>query len=215
MKTLAMVTQKGGTGKTTLAASLAVAAQEAGEQVYCIDMDPQGSLYGWGQQREAEGPGVDRAGPEQLTAALGTLAKARYTLVIIDTAGVDSAATAAAMRAADLALIPTRPSLLDIRASRPTMETLTRLGQPFAFVLNQCPPGRNSRPQDAAKALTLLGILAQPHLALRADHLDAVAQGLGVTEYASEGKAADEVRQLWAWAKKTMGGKRHGQAKKA
>jgi chromosome partitioning protein len=207
-----MVTQKGGTGKTTLAASLAVAAQDAGEKVFCLDLDPQASLYGWGEQREAETPPVDRSTPDKLTAALATLAKAGYTLAIIDTAGIDSAATAAAMRAADLSLIPTRPSLLDIRAARPTMNALARLGQPFAFLLNQCPPGRTSRPLDAAKALTLLGMLAQPHIAQRADHLDAIAQGLGVTELAPEGKAADEIRQLWAWAKKTMESNTRGKA---
>lgn len=213
MKTLAMVTQKGGTGKTTLAASLAVAAQEAGEKVFCIDLDPQGSLNGWGELREADAPSVDRSTPDKVAAALTALAKSGYTLAIIDTAGIDSAATAVAMRAADLSLIPTRPSLLDIRAARPTMDTLSRMGQKFAFVLNQCQPGRSTRPQDAAKALTLLGVLAQPHVAQRADHLDAIAQGLGVTEYAPAGKAADEIRQLWAWANKTMEKATHGKAK--
>jgi chromosome partitioning protein len=210
MKVLAMVAQKGGTGKTTLAASLAVAAQADGEQVFCIDLDPQGSLADWGAQRAAETPAVDRSTPDALAQALTSLTRAGYTLAIIDTAGVDSAATAAAMRAATLALIPARPSILDIKAARPTMAALERLGRQFAFVLNQCPPGRTMRPDDASKALRLLGVLAHPHLAQRADHLDAIAQGLGVTEFAPEGKAAEEVRQLWAWAKRTMEGTPHG-----
>jgi chromosome partitioning protein len=210
MKTLAFMTQKGGTGKTTLAASVAVAAQEAGERVYMVDLDPQGSLTAWHNRREADEPPVDKVTPDQLAAALKGLAKAGYTLAIIDTAGIDSAATSAAMNAADLSLIPARPSALDIEAARPTMSALMRLNRPFSFVLNQCPTGRTARPLDAAKALSLLGVLAQPFIAQRADHLDAVALGLGVTERDPTGKAAEEIRQLWAWSKKQMESKNNG-----
>ena len=140
------------------------------------------------------------------------MSTAGYTLAVIDTQGIDSAATAAAMRAADLSLIPARPSALDIEASRPTMAALSRLNRPFAFVLNQCPPGRTARPQDAGKALSLLGVLATPFIAQRADHQDALALGLGVTEHDASGKAADEVTALWQWIKRRMEGKSHGQA---
>lgn len=210
MKTLALMTQKGGTGKTTLAASLAVAAQEAGEQVYLIDLDPQGSLTSWGERREAETPPVDRVTPDKLATAIKGLKKAGFTLAIIDTAGIDSAATAAAMAVADLSLIPARPSALDIEAARPTMSALMRLNRPFAFVLNQAPSGRTARPVDAARALSLLGVLAQPFIVQRADHLDAIALGLGVTERDPQGKAAEEVRQLWTWANQRMEKTQHG-----
>lgn len=215
MKVIAFMTQKGGTGKTTLAASIGVAAQEAGERVFLIDLDPQGSLASWGERREADTPGVDRIGPDKLSAALMGLEKAGYTLAIIDTQGVDSPATAAAMRVADLSLIPAKPSALDLEASRPTFAALDRLKRPVAFVLNQCPPGRNARPQDAAKALSMLGVLALPFIGLRADHQDALAFGLGVTELEPDGKAADETRQLWQWIKRKVEGKAHGQASTA
>lgn len=205
MKVISLITQKGGTGKTTLAASLAVAAQEAGEKVYMIDLDPQGSLMSWGQRREADEPTVDQTTPAKLTAAIDGLRKLGFSLVVIDTAGIDTAASAAAMVVSDLALIPSRPSLLDIEAARPTMGALTRLNKPFAFVLNACPPGRSPRSADAAKALSLLNVLAQPFIATRADHMDAVALGLGVTERDPNGKAADEIRTLWAWVKKNLG----------
>ena len=211
MKVIAFMTQKGGTGKTTLAASVAVAAQQAGERVYLIDLDPQASLYSWGERRTADDPQVDKISPDKLTAALIGLDKAGYTLAVIDTQGVDTAATSAAMRAADLSLIPARPSALDIEASRPTMAALSRLGRPFAFVLNQCPAGRNARPQDASKALALLGVLATPFIAQRADHQDALALGVGVTEHDPHGKAADEICQLWQWIKKKVESKAHDQ----
>ncbi len=90
------------------------------------------------------------------------LRQAGYTLAVIDTQGVGKAATAAAMRSADLSLIPARPSALDIEAARPTMGSLARLDRSYAFIINQSPPGRSARTQDAFKALALLGVLAQP-----------------------------------------------------
>src|SRR5215212_3390753 len=158
MYSIALVTQKGGAGKSTLAACLAVAAQEAGERVFLVDMDPQGSLLGWGQARDAETPIVDTIAPMKLEAALATLAGNGYTLAIIDTAGADTAAAAAAMRAADLCLIPARPTAFDIRATERTRDALKTLGREYAFILNQCPPGpRNSRANDGARALELMG----------------------------------------------------------
>jgi chromosome partitioning protein len=212
MRVVTFVTQKGGSGKTTLAASVGVAAQEAGERVFLIDLDPQGSLSSWGERRQADLPAVDRTSPDKLRAALRGLDKAGYTLAIIDTAGVDSSASAVAMQDSDLALIPARPSALDIEAAKPTVGALARMGRPFAFVLNQVPPGRTSRPLDASKALGLLGVLALPFIVQRADHMDAIAFGLGVTEYDAQSKAAEEVRGLWVWIKRRMEGKNHGEA---
>ncbi|MCC0808708.1 AAA family ATPase [Methylobacterium sp. W2] len=211
MRTLTLVTQKGGAGKTTLAASLAVAAAEAGERVIALDLDPQGSLGTWGDMRTADAPAVDRIGPDQLgslAAILKALDGEGYTLAILDTAGVSSTGGNLAMQVADLALIPARPSRLDLHATMPTIETLMRLEMRdrFAFVLNQCPAGRSSRATEAANGLGMFGVLAEPALTQRADHQDALAAGQGVTEYASEGKAADEVRALWAWADRKMKG---------
>lgn len=204
------MTQKGGTGKTTLAASVAIAAQEDGERVFLIDLDPQGSLTSWGERREADTPPVDRITPDKLAAAIQALEAEGYTLAIVDTAGIDSAATSAAMLAATLSLIPARPSALDIEAARPTMAALSRLQRPFAFIINQITAGRSTRPLDASRALGLLGVLSPVMIAQRADHLDAIALGMGVTEFQPNGKAADEIRQLWAWVKKRMEGKNHG-----
>ena len=114
------------------------------------------------------------------------------------------------MQVASLCLVPARPSALDIEASRPTIGALSRLQKPFAFVLNQCPVGRTNRPLDASRALGLLGVLAPTMIAQRSDHMDAIALGQGVTEYNPAGKAAEEIRLLWAWVNKKMEGPRHG-----
>src|SRR5215211_5140555 len=192
MKTITLVTQKGGAGKTTLAASLAVAAAEAGEKVAALDLDPQGSLSNWGDGRETEAPAIDRitdAQLSQLPQILQALKGQGYTLAILDTAGFESTTGNMAMRAADLCLIPARPSRLDLQATLPTIESLMRLEMRdrFAFVLNQCPPGRTSRATEAANGLTMFGILADPPITQRADHQVALASGQGVTEYAKAG----------------------------
>ncbi len=212
MNVITLVTQKGGAGKTTLAASLAVAAVEAGEKVIALDLDPQGSLATWGNSREAEAPAVDRidgAQVGQLSTILAALVKKGFTLAILDTAGIESTSGNLAMRAATLALIPARPSRLDLAATMPTIETLMRMEMRdrFAFVLNQCPTGRSSRASEAAGGLRVFGVLAEPLVMQRADHQDAVAAGQGVTEYAPEGRAAHEVRQLWRWIDRKLKGK--------
>ncbi len=213
MHAIAFVTQKGGAGKSTLAACLGVAAQEAGERVFLIDMDPQGSLLGWGQSRGAETPTVDTITPAKLEAALATLARNGYTLAIIDTAGADTAAAAAAMRAANLCLIPARPTAFDIRATEKTRDAIKTLGREYAFILNQCPPGpRSSRANDGARALELMGDLVAPMIASRVDYQAAAVSGQGVTELNPQGKAAEEMRALWTSVKRRLGVKKHGKA---
>lgn len=211
MRTLALVTQKGGAGKTTLAACLAVVAAETGEKVIALDLDPQGSLAAWGDDRNAEAPAVDSLPAEkvsQLPQVLAALAKQGYTLAILDCAGIASTATNLAIKAADLCLIPTRPTRLDIRATKPTIEALLGLKRPFSFVLNQCPPStRGSRAAEAAMGLQLMGSLIEPKMCQRADFQDALAAGQGVTEYAPSSKAAEEVRQLWQNINRRMKGK--------
>jgi chromosome partitioning protein len=199
MHVISFASSKGGPGKTTLAASLGVAAIEAGQRPYLIDVDPQGSLLAWGTRRKANNVPVDQIAPARLAAAVAGLAHNGFTLAIIDTAGIDTVATTEAMRVSDLTLVPCRPSTLDIEAARPTLAALLRLGRPYALVLNACPPGRSARLADAGRALSLLGVLADPPIVYRADHVDALGLGLGVTELDSEGKAAAEMRALWGW----------------
>lgn len=212
MRTLALVTQKGGTGKTTLAVSLAVAATEAGEKVIALDLDPQGSLAAWGEERDSDAPHVEPLPTGQigqLPAILAALGKKGFTLAILDTAGTDNPVTHAAMTAADLCLVPLRPTRLDGLAVAPTVQAIARLQRPFAFVLTQCSTiPRNSRAAEMAAGLQALGVLAEPMVAQRADHQDAFAAGQGVTEYASNSKAAEEVRGLWDWLNRKMKGAR-------
>lgn len=208
MKVLAIVSQKGGTGKSTLTFSLAVAAEEAGLKTVVIDLDPQGTTKKWYMRRDAEaGPEVNALRANQLDAAMPLLRKQGVELVIIDTPGSDTPGVAAAIQAADLCLIPARPSVADIEASAPTVSAIHRLGKPFSYVLNQCPPGRSIRTADAFRVLQLTGAVASTPLALRADHMDALATGQGVTERDTNSKAAGEIRELLEWTLKRIEGK--------
>lgn len=207
MRVVSFVTQKGGSGKSTLAASLAVAAQQAGERVFLLDTDPQGTLSKWIERRENEEPGFDRVlSSVALEKALATLGSAGFTLVVIDTAGADTTTTAAAIRSSDFCLVPSRPTPADLEATQPTLEAIQATRRKFAFVLSQTPTARSARLTEAMNALRILGILAEPPIALRNDHQDAMGTGLGVTEFHPDGRAADEIRQLWGWISKKMKG---------
>ncbi len=212
MNILAIVSQKGGTGKSTLAFSLAVAAEQQGVRTSIIDMDPQGTTKKWYGRREADGgPEVNALTATQLEPAMPLLRKQGIQLVIIDTPGADTPGVTAAIQVADLCLIPARPSVADIEASAPTVSAIHRLGKPFSYVLNQCPPGRSIRTTDAFRVLQLTGAVASMPLAMRADHMDALATGQGVTERDTNSKAAAEIRELLAWTLNKMEGKPHGQ----
>jgi chromosome partitioning protein len=211
MRTITLLTQKGGAGKTTLAASLAIAAAESGERVVALDLDPQASLMGWAERRDEATPlplTVDAVKPAQLprlAAILDALAAKGFTVAILDTAGVDTPATRIAMEAATLCLIPTQPTVIDLAATTPTWQAAVRLGKQAsaAFILNRCPTHtKASRTAEAASGLAALGVLAQPPITQRTDHQDAIAAGLGVTEYAPTGKAAEEIGALWKWINK-------------
>lgn len=206
MKTLALVTQKGGSGKSTLAANLAVAAGQAHEKVFLLELDKQGTLARWIERREAETPAFDRiptAGG--LVPALADIAKQGYTLTILDTAGADSPLATAAVQAADLCLVPTRPTPADLEATQATLEAIQSARRKFAFVLNQTPV-RSARLNEAAAGLRVLGVLAEPPIGQRNDFQDALGLGLGVTEHNPEGKASAEVQALWNWVAKRMKG---------
>ncbi|MFK5595993.1 AAA family ATPase [Methylobacterium sp. HMF5984] len=208
-RVVAVAVQKGGTGKTTLAASLAVAAAEAGERVIALDLDPQGSLASWGAMRATGSVAVDRIQPweiGQLDDVLVQAADDGATLAVVDTAGA-MAGVAHALRIADLVLMPVRPSRLDLIAAGPTLQALVGLGmrRKLAFVLNQCPPPPSPRTEAYAVQMRTLGVLAEPSIIQRVDHQDALAMGLGVTECAPGGQAAAEIRALWAWIDAKMG----------
>lgn len=198
MRTVAFVSQKGGSGKSTIASSLAVAAHQTNEKVCVIDMDPQGSLMNWARIRAAGDIEVLASGAARLPALLATLERRGVTLVLLDTPGAEGAASSAAMQAADLSIVPSRPSLFDLWASARARTTLEEIGAKFVFLLNQCPPAQQTaRVQDGIEALEEMGGLLSPLILARVDYQDAARRGRGVTELNPSGSAAQEMHGLW------------------
>jgi chromosome partitioning protein len=216
MRSIAFLTQKGGAGKTTLAASLAEMAASTGEKVIALDLDPQQSLVRWGKRRETANARnkvivepLERERLSRLRAIVEGLAGAGFTLAIFDTTGADAAAVRPVCEVADLSLLPARPTRLDVEATAATFRAVFLAKRKAAFVLNQCPSSyRSARASEAAKQLNCLGVLAEPMVSARMDFQDALAAGLGVTEYAAGGKAADEIAMLWSWSRRQLTGKK-------
>jgi chromosome partitioning protein len=210
MRIIVFATQKGGCGKSLLAACLAVAAMEAGERVFVLDMDPKGSLLRWGARRNDPSLPVRAVPSARLRAALRALAKRTTTLVIIDTPPLESPITLAAVEAADLSIVPARPAIFDIWTSEVTGRRLKLMDKEFVFLLNQCPARQAQRVQDAVAALSSIGPILRPHIAARATFLDAAARGKGVTEIDSAGIAANDIRALWRAIRRRLGSSQTG-----
>ena len=171
MRVVTFVTQKGGSGKTTLVLSCAVAADELGARVLVLDMDPQKTAESWYQARESPTPKLAAVTAAELqTAIMG--GHERFDVILIDTPGRDEPSTAAAIRHADLCLIPCRPTSADMKATPPTVATINRLSKVSAFVLNQTPP-RGYRIREAARGLSVLGLVAPVHVVARNAFQDA------------------------------------------
>src|SRR5688572_13385073 len=134
MKIISILSQKGGATKTSLGIHLAVAAVEDGKEAMIIDLDPQASATKWKDLRAEETPVVISAQASRLTQNLDIARQAGADLVIIDTAPHSDSIAAAAARSADLILIPTRCSILDIQTVPSTVDIARFSGKPTALV---------------------------------------------------------------------------------
>jgi chromosome partitioning protein len=200
MKTIAIISQKGGAGKTTLAVHLAVAAEAAGKPCVVIDLDPQASAAGWKDTREGETPVVVAMPHSRLAAGLQAAKDGGAALCIIDTAPHSEGAAMAAARAADLVLIPCRAGILDLRAIGTTAELVKIAGKKAFVLLNALPPRASHILSDAQEAVAIHGIEVAPvTLQQRAAYGHALTAGQTAPEYEPDGKAADEIAALRAW----------------
>lgn len=204
MKTVVVASQKGGAGKTTTAMNMSVAASQDGLRVAMVDLDPQRSLRGWWEARDAEWPQMPDTdpAPEQVKAALPALAK-HFDILVIDTPPAAPEWLTTVMAEADLVLIPVRPSPHDLRAVGATLRAAREAGSDFAFLLSQSPRAKVT--EEAARVLAQYGKLAPVNAAMRVIYAETAATGQGVTE-ASDPKAADEARELWGYVKGLLNG---------
>jgi chromosome partitioning protein len=197
MKTIAIISQKGGAGKTTLALNLAVAATRSGHQCAVIDIDPQASAKCWHDFRQDDAPVVVSAQAARLPEIIDAARQNGAGLVIIDTAPHSESAALAAARAADLVLVPCRPSLLDLKAITTTIDLAALAKTPALAVLNTVPV-RGGLKREAEVVLKGYGVdMAPLVLGHRVAFVHSLTEGKSVLEYEPTGKAAEEVLGLF------------------
>ncbi len=201
MPTIAIVSQKGGAGKTTLAIHLAAAAQDAGHVALIVDTDPQATASQWGQWREGRAPEViDCGAPSLLAHKIGQAAKLGAEFIVIDTPPHADAMAREVCRVADLLLVPCRPRTFDLNAARTTADLVKATGKPAFVVFVAGPPKAAVLYGEAANVIHEVGLPVAPvMLPERGDYHHSTGFGLTAQEHAPGGKAALEVAALWVW----------------
>lgn len=206
MQAIALISQKGGVGKTTLAIHLATAFSMAGYNTLLLDLDPQASAAEWKDARPDEMPAVIAVPPSRLPKVIEDAKKVGADVLIIDTAPHSEGTALTAARAADLILVPCQPSIMDLRALRKTAELLEHVSKPTYAVLNGV-ASQGSVADEAAKAITQQFTLPVSPVRFgdRVAYNRCLITGLTAQEYEPEGKAAQEVAELYKWSSNLVG----------
>lgn len=205
MKTVALIAQKGGTGKTTIALSLAIAAEQAGASVLIVDLDPQATACNWGDRRGQDTPLIIDAQPARLPNALEKARDGGIDFVIIDTPARSEQSSLAAAKLADLVLIPCRPQIYDLETIPNSQEIVSLAGnKPALVILNAVPP-RGSRQGQAARAIADMGLeVCHASFGNRAAFGDSATLGRAALEFEPRGKAAEETRQVYKYISRLL-----------
>lgn len=214
MHIVTILSQKGGVGKTTLTSNLGVVAAQQGLNVCLIDLDPQASLSLWSDSRiqsninpHIDVTSVQGARLQQAVAQMRTQNK--YDLILIDTPPSVSNENLFAAKVADICVVPTQPSILDIRAIENSIRICELANVPAYAVINSATGNAKGHADDAKEALghdiEALGTVVNNRIAFK----HAMAASLGVLEYEPSSKAADEISSLWNEIVELLEGGRH------
>jgi chromosome partitioning protein len=204
MKTISFVSQKGGTGKTTLSVHMATIAHNRGYKVLLVDLDPQKSSFDWSRCRKIAGPVARSFKPGALFHAQIEARKLGFDVMIVDTPAATLDLSLDAARVSDLIVLVSRPTIIDFRALKELAGLVRALPIASALVLNQAPPQRLGREMglvsENINLLFELGIHLAP-VAIRARQVyqSSFANGLSAAEIQQTSPATDETNRLWSY----------------
>ena len=217
MKVLAIISQKGGVSKTTLATALAVSGEADGKSVALFDLDPQASACFWSDRRRASGksdtPTVRDVNHNRLPFVLEAMRQAGCDLVVLDCPPVHRDVAEQAIGSADMILIPTRAEALDIRAMTQTVRLVQQIGKQPHVVLTFCPPVGAEVEQARAIVGQIGAQLVPVEIHQRKAFSRAQQEGLAAQEYEPGGKAAEEITRLYDYSATALYGASHGKGK--
>ncbi|MEL7189948.1 MAG: ParA family partition ATPase [Pseudomonadota bacterium] len=203
--TIAIASQKGGSGKTTLAVNLATRAAQAKHESCVIDTDPQATAAAWSDWRGDFLPVVVTAPPARLGRTIDSAKKQGVDFIVIDTPPHADAAAREAIKAADIVLIPTKPRAFDLAALEPIADLVNFAQTPAFVVLNAVPSGATKISKSAKDAAKEMGLKVCPvELGDRAAFHRSSAKGETAAEINPESKAAQEIDKLWKWLSKEL-----------
>jgi len=204
MLTIALASQKGGAGKTTLAGHLAVEAElsNAGP-VALVDADPQGSLAEWWNARVAETPVFAHTSLSRLRDDVKRMEELGIRLLVIDTPPAITATIGEVVAISDLVVVPTRPSPHDLRSVARTVDLVEQYRKPLVFVINGAHPTARITNQ-AVIALSQHGTLAPAVIHQRTDFASSMIDGRTVMEVPRKTRSANEIGQLWAYLQQRL-----------
>lgn len=206
MATVAIASQKGGSGKTTVSINLAVAATRDGKRACVIDIDPQATAAAWGDWRGDRQPVVITSPPARLAKAIQAATKEGAEFIVIDTPPHADVATREAVKAADLVLIPTRPRAFDLHAIEATAELAKYARKPAYVLFNAVPPRATNLITQVSQFVEDLSLQICPiRLGERAAFHHYSSAGAVASEGDPDGKAAAEVAELWRWVRLQVG----------
>lgn len=196
MKVLTIANRKGGAGKSTCAAHLAVEAVKSGLKTIIVDMDPQKTLEGWWENRVSNDIQLIEVKSNELTDKIENLKHSGFDLCVIDTPGDASENAISGISVADLVLIPSKPTAPDLTAIGRTINIVEQNKKNFVFVITQAVSNTKSTFQ-ASSALSVFGAVASSAITNRVSYQRAMGQGGNAGEF--DKSAQEEMSTIWGF----------------